>query len=785
MIATALEQCQTWSTHLQTKRNERNTRAYLLGNALLPLAQQFRSAGQASSSPPTSTKASTSTETKQAAGTERKEIQHDAEKKNHSDQLGLSHSLRECTQTLQNLVKALVSEQEGQAAAAENYPQQAVLSALRAIQTAMAEQEREVQAIGPLIKNWRYLLNPKSRGKEGKTSSSQEDFSVQALEQHHKQTRKQARSLKKELRAAMDALDDAKEDRDKEAEAEAKQEMRKVRKKMATQHTQAHAYRDRAVQHLVKHAPEILVPNYWSQVKREEVPPSWAAVLIHHFDVDGLEQTGLSFDMYTDKKMITPSGANHPVYVATRNGQRVALKRYAVDDRDKRKMLREAKLLHRLGRDPHVCGIHHTFWDTQHNYLYIEMPYYSGGKLTDFKQNTGAHPTQEQLKVLFRQILMGLAFLHDQKVIHCDIKPDNIFLVEAHNRGPFLLQAKIGDFDVSKDKSERTMSFKNIQTMTSFGFTGHYLAPELLETSPKEASAASDVYAAGLMFFDLWVQPQPPRPVPTKTNQPPVLNEKVCKSRQVAELLQGWLHRDPRQRLTAKQLLAQPFFMEGELRIKEKMEEEVKKARGPPREGCSLFCSNLCLEAEQLYLSDGLDCPAGNAAHFMCRECLSLYVIEETKKKSDIMIRQGLPFCPKKKDGCDCEEPYDLRLLAPLVTPEAYELQLRALQEVHERKLASEHEESKKQAIQKALEEYKRRAEVDVQVLKCRKHIEDKILGRMRCPREQCGLPFNADLMDFDECLALTCQGCNYEFCGWCLKVIMSFVVGNYEFCGW
>lgn len=66
---------------------------------------------------------------------------------------------------------------------------------------------------------------------------------------------------------------------------------------------------------------------------------------------------------------------------------------------------------------------------------------------------------------------MGLVYLHDNQVVHCDIKPENIFLVEAHNRGPFLLQAKIGDFDVSKDKSERTMLMKTASaTGISIGF---------------------------------------------------------------------------------------------------------------------------------------------------------------------------------------------------------------------------------------------------------------------------------------------------------------------------
>lgn len=419
---------------------------------------------------------------------------------------------------------------------------------------------------------------------------------------------------------------------------------------------------------------------------------------------------------------------------------------------------------------------------------YIEMPYYAGGCLADFKKKTGVHPSEEQLKVLFRQILMGLAYLHDNQVVHCDIKPENIFLVEAHDRGPFLLQAKIGDFDVSKDKSERTMWMKTraTTTRTSAGFSQMYMAPELLGERPEEASFASDVYAAGLIFYDLWLRPEPRRSSPTKKNAPPPLrglgSPKVV-SDEVVKLLQGWLHPNPRRRLTAKQLLAKPIFMAGEVQLKAKFEEEAKKARGGSR-SCCYMTSELCDygTSEELFLSDGLDCPAGNADHFVCRECLSLLVANQAKK-SDLRERQGLPMCPckplKGSNGCASDKCYDLRLLAPLVSEEAYELQLQALQKVHEQKLMEESEASKKEAVERALDEYKRRAEIDVTALRCRKHVEERILNRLRCAREQCQKPFDPDHFDFSECLSFHCQGCNHDFCGWCLKVGKHFIEGE------
>ncbi|KAH7332011.1 hypothetical protein KP509_20G063500 [Ceratopteris richardii] len=87
----------------------------------------------------------------------------------------------------------------------------------------------------------------------------------------------------------------------------------------------------------------------------------------------------------------------------------------------------------------------------------------------------------------------GLAYLHGecgQKVVHCDIKPENILLDEKFN-------AKLGDFGLAKLIEEDRQSFN----MTTLKGTRGYLAPEWLQEAV--ITARSDVYSYGVVLLEL------------------------------------------------------------------------------------------------------------------------------------------------------------------------------------------------------------------------------------------------------------------------------------------
>ncbi|XP_046461358.1 serine/threonine-protein kinase/endoribonuclease IRE1-like isoform X2 [Daphnia pulex] len=96
-------------------------------------------------------------------------------------------------------------------------------------------------------------------------------------------------------------------------------------------------------------------------------------------------------------------------------------------------------------------------------------------------------------KILVRQVILGLAYIHNKGIIHKDLKLENI-LLKRHS--PRLVLAKIADFGFAIELERGKTEFSE----TSHPGTETYMAPELLN-APEDAypaSFASDVYALGI-----------------------------------------------------------------------------------------------------------------------------------------------------------------------------------------------------------------------------------------------------------------------------------------------
>jgi serine/threonine protein kinase len=88
-----------------------------------------------------------------------------------------------------------------------------------------------------------------------------------------------------------------------------------------------------------------------------------------------------------------------------------------------------------------------------------------------------------EAKYYLTQLLSALKYLHANEVIHCDIKPDNLFITAS-------MQLKLGDFGVSRRIS---------QVERRPGKTLIYAAPEVLKKS--DYSYEVDVWAVGVLLF--------------------------------------------------------------------------------------------------------------------------------------------------------------------------------------------------------------------------------------------------------------------------------------------
>ena len=133
--------------------------------------------------------------------------------------------------------------------------------------------------------------------------------------------------------------------------------------------------------------------------------------------------------------------------------------------------------------------------------IWIMMELCDLGDLNDFFITHSEYSQQLSVKIqLMKQITDGIAFLHNNDIVHRDIKLENI-LVKSEPRGQFL--AKVGDFGLSKilDADSQTSA------MSSDVGDLYFRAPELFD-SKQRYHRDVDVYAAGITFTAM-LQAQP------------------------------------------------------------------------------------------------------------------------------------------------------------------------------------------------------------------------------------------------------------------------------------
>ncbi|MCB8777047.1 serine/threonine protein kinase [Planktothrix agardhii 1032] len=154
---------------------------------------------------------------------------------------------------------------------------------------------------------------------------------------------------------------------------------------------------------------------------------------------------------------------------------------------------REAKQLQQLGHHPQIPALWAYF--SENNQLYLIQQYIEGETLEQILQKQGVW-TEPQVKELLTSLLPVLQFIHQQKVIHRDLKPDNIM---RRRNGEYVLI----DFGVAKDLSA-TVVYTQIGTRV--GSDG-YASREQMQGG--EAYPATDLYSLGATCFYLLTKISP------------------------------------------------------------------------------------------------------------------------------------------------------------------------------------------------------------------------------------------------------------------------------------
>jgi beta-lactam-binding protein with PASTA domain/predicted Ser/Thr protein kinase len=186
-------------------------------------------------------------------------------------------------------------------------------------------------------------------------------------------------------------------------------------------------------------------------------------------------------------------GGMASVYLAldTRLDRDVALKvlrrDLAQDDAFVSRFRREARSAARLSH-PNVVSVFDQGEDDGH--MFLAMEYVHGQTLREVMRAEGPLTPRAALDIM-GPVLQALAAAHRAGIIHRDVKPENIILREDDGT------VKVADFGLARAVSTQTITS---ETGVLLG-TVAYLSPEQVERGI--ADARSDVYAAGLILFEM------------------------------------------------------------------------------------------------------------------------------------------------------------------------------------------------------------------------------------------------------------------------------------------
>ncbi|XP_032882473.1 eIF-2-alpha kinase GCN2 isoform X2 [Amblyraja radiata] len=203
------------------------------------------------------------------------------------------------------------------------------------------------------------------------------------------------------------------------------------------------------------------------------------------------------------------------------------------------------------------------------HYLYIQMEYCEKSTLRD-TIDQGLYADISRLWRLFREILDGLAYIHEQGMIHRDLKPVNIFL-DSYDH------VKIGDFGLATDhlanmegnKKEvnGSGSFDIIKSDPTDNLTGMvgtalYVSPEVQGNAKATYNQKVDLFSLGIIFFEMSYHPMATTSerisVLCKLRMPTIDFPEDFDEEQYSKqrLILGWLlNHDPAKRPTAVELL--------------------------------------------------------------------------------------------------------------------------------------------------------------------------------------------------------------------------------------
>ena len=217
------------------------------------------------------------------------------------------------------------------------------------------------------------------------------------------------------------------------------------------------------------------------------------------------------------------------------------------DEEDARREATQHEVVRSRVRHPNLVTVHavHTLVSA----IYIVMELCNLGNLNEYFL---LHPALCSTSItsvrtilhMARDMISGLAYLHDSRLAHRDIKPDNILLTQSSPGGAIV--AKLGDYGLMKelDADPRASSEMNSDVGSPY-----FKSPEFFEHCVRvgvQYGRKADVYSLALVFLSM-IQARPGRPLipadeglqPSDAENPIIIaKEALCRANNAANGLQ-------------------------------------------------------------------------------------------------------------------------------------------------------------------------------------------------------------------------------------------------------
>ena len=214
----------------------------------------------------------------------------------------------------------------------------------------------------------------------------------------------------------------------------------------------------------------------------------------------------------------------------------------------------EINLLQEL-KHPNIVLYKESFIDENQN-LNIVTTFCEGGDLYQkiFKSQKTYFQEKEIINALI-QLLLGLSYIHDKKIVHRDIKTKNIFIQNEHT-------LRIGDFGIAKIfNSNKNSKNTNLNKMVG---TPLYMAPECFKQN-KKYSYKSDIWSLGCCIYEMCnlkhaFEGQFFPAVSIKISEGKRLPLNKIYSKELRNVIDNMLNLNPRNRPTIASLIEKTFL---------------------------------------------------------------------------------------------------------------------------------------------------------------------------------------------------------------------------------